>query len=62
LLKFCKLGCLQYAVLRPVVTIIAIIAHWKRTLCPGNFSPRFTYVYISGINFVSVTIAMYAIR
>jgi hypothetical protein len=59
LLKFCKLGCIQYAVLRPVVTIIAIVAHAKGTLCPGNFSPKFTYVYISFINFVSVTVAMY---
>ncbi len=59
LLKFCKLGCLQYAVLRPVVTIIAIVAHSKGTLCPGSFSPKFTYLYISCINFVSVTVAMY---
>jgi hypothetical protein len=59
LLKFCKLGCLQYAVLRPVVTIIAIVSHSKGTLCPGNFSPKFSYVFISGINFVSVTVAMY---
>ena len=59
LLKFCKLGCLQYAVLRPVVTVIAIVAHTKQTLCPGNFSPKFSYVYIAAINFVSVTIAMY---
>jgi hypothetical protein len=61
LLKFCKLGCLQYAVLRPVVTIIAIVAHSKGALCPGNISPQFAYVYIAGINFVSVTVAMYAI-
>jgi hypothetical protein len=62
LLKFCKLGCLQYAVLRPVVTVIAIVAHARQNLCPGNFSPKFTYVYIAGINFVSVTIAMYGVQ
>ncbi len=61
MLKFCKLGCLQYAVLRPVVTIIAIVAHSKGTLCPGNFSLQFAFVYIAGINFVSVTVAMYDI-
>jgi len=61
LLRQCKRLTLQYVVVRPAMTILAIILQSVERYCPGNYSPSHGYLYITFINFCSVTTAMYAL-
>lgn len=61
LLRQCKRLTLQYVVIRPAMTILAIILHTARSYCPGNYSPFRGYIYVTAVNFCSVTVAMYAL-
>jgi len=56
-----KLGTLQYVVIRPVTTIIAIILQIAGVYCSGNILPIYGWFYITVIVFGSVTTAMYCL-
>jgi hypothetical protein len=58
---WCKRGCLQYVIIRPITTFAAVLAQINNVLCPGTIDPRFGYVWINVINLASVTVAMYAL-
>eukprot|EP00741_Cyanophora_paradoxa_P011795 tig00020563_g11399.t1 len=54
-------GVLQYAVIRPLMTIAAMTMHAMGVYCPGLWGPTHGYLYTSVVNFLSVTVAMYAL-
>jgi len=62
LLRTCKRLTLQYVVLRPFLSALALFLNSFGEYCPGALT-AFTkgYVYITGIMLVSVTVAMYAL-
>ncbi|KAJ1216558.1 hypothetical protein NDU88_004159 [Pleurodeles waltl] len=61
LLFRCKLGVLQYTVVRPVTTIIALICQLSGVYGEGNFSLRNVWTYLVIINNVSQLFAMYCL-
>jgi len=61
LLRQCKRLTLQYVVIRPLMTLLTIILQSANAYCPGNYSPAHGYVYVTFVNFLSVTLAMYAL-
>jgi len=52
---------LQYVLVKPLGAILACVLHALGFYCPGNLWPTHGYLYISGLNFVSVSLAMYAL-
>jgi len=52
---------LQYVFIKPIGAIIACVLHALGFYCPGNLMPTHGYLYISLLNFVSVSLAMYAL-
>jgi len=60
-IRTCKRLTLQYVVIRPVMTIVIIILQSVSQYCNGNYSPLHGYVWITIVNFISVTVAMYAL-
>ncbi|XP_078533024.1 transmembrane protein 184C [Lissotriton helveticus] len=61
LLFRCKLGVLQYTVVRPVTTIIALICQLSGVYGEGNFSFRNAWTYLVIINNASQLFAMYCL-
>jgi len=62
LLRTCKRLTLQYVVLRPLLSALALVLHSFSDYCPGALTAFDKgYVYITGIMLVSVTVAMYAL-
>ncbi|KAF9108107.1 hypothetical protein BGX29_003303 [Mortierella sp. GBA35] len=60
-LHYMKYGILQYVVIKPIATIAAVVLQYKDIYCPTSFSFAFGRVYITIINFISVTVAMYCL-
>ncbi|KAI8911341.1 organic solute transporter Ostalpha-domain-containing protein [Powellomyces hirtus] len=58
---YCKIGTLQYVVLRPLTTIIAVVTQLTGKFCEDSMSPRFAHVWIVSINGISVTVAMFTL-
>ncbi|KAK9899906.1 DUF300-domain-containing protein [Cystobasidium minutum MCA 4210] len=56
-----NLSVLQYAFLRPLLSVIAMICHHAGLLCPNELSPFFAYLYLEVIDFVSISIALYGL-
>jgi len=52
---------LQYVLIRPVLTCVTVILHVSGKYCPGQFKMTYGYPWITGINFISVTLAMFAL-
>ncbi|KAH8817849.1 organic solute transporter Ostalpha-domain-containing protein [Flagelloscypha sp. PMI_526] len=53
---------LQYAILSPLCSIIGIICEWKDVYCQtAGFNPRYASIWISIINSISVSIALYGL-
>uniref|UniRef100_A0AAX7U6A5 Transmembrane protein 184C n=1 Tax=Astatotilapia calliptera TaxID=8154 RepID=A0AAX7U6A5_ASTCA len=61
LLLRCKLGVLQYTVVRPVTTIIALICQLCRVYDEGNFSFKNAWTYLVIFNNMSQLFAMYCL-
>eukprot|EP00735_Rhodelphis_limneticus_P011173 TRINITY_DN4239_c0_g1::TRINITY_DN4239_c0_g1_i1::g.7929::m.7929 TRINITY_DN4239_c0_g1::TRINITY_DN4239_c0_g1_i1::g.7929 ORF type:complete len:473 (+),score=22.49,sp/Q5RET6/T184C_PONAB/46.18/2e-90,Solute_trans_a/PF03619.11/5.4e-97,Nramp/PF01566.13/0.0028,Branch_AA_trans/PF05525.8/0.23 TRINITY_DN4239_c0_g1_i1:320-1738(+) len=55
----CKLGILQYLILRPLTAISTFLLEWQNLYDNGNFSPDKGYVYITIINNCSQMWALY---
>ncbi|KAF8178538.1 organic solute transporter Ostalpha-domain-containing protein [Mycena galopus ATCC 62051] len=60
-LQMMKWGVLQYCVIRPGTTLVAVTLNYIGWYCDGSFSPRFGYVYITIIVSISVSVAMYCL-
>jgi len=57
-----KWSVLQYAVVQPLVTIAGIICQSKNVLCGSQgFNPHYASVYLSSIDFVSISVALYGL-
>ncbi|KAK9981153.1 hypothetical protein ABG768_000716 [Culter alburnus] len=61
LLLRCKLGVLQYTVVRPVTTVIALICQLCGVYDEGNFSSKNAWTYLVIVNNVSQLFAMYCL-
>jgi len=57
-----KWSVLQYVILRPAASIAGIICQYYGVLCPSlAWSPYYAQVYISAVDFVSITVALYGL-
>jgi len=57
-----KWSVLQYVVIRPAVSIAGIICEALNVLCSTlSFSPYYAQVYLSAIDFVSISFALYGL-
>lgn len=61
LLLRCKLGVLQYTVVRPVTTVIALICQLCHVYDEGNFSSKNAWTYLVIFNNMSQLFAMYCL-
>lgn len=50
---------LQYVIVKPAASLIAIILHSQDLYKPGNFSPKYGYLYIAITINISVSLALY---
>lgn len=57
----CKHGILQYVIVRPTTTILAVISQSFDTYGEGQFDLSKTYIYLLLVNNVSQIIAMYCL-
>lgn len=57
----CKQGVLQYTILRPITTIVALICELSGRYHEGNFSPAYAWVWIVFINNASQIWALYCL-
>ncbi|KAJ2931295.1 hypothetical protein H1R20_g5808, partial [Candolleomyces eurysporus] len=60
-LQLMKWGVLQYCVIRPVTTLIAVILDYAGYYCESSWSPVWGHLWIVIIISISVTIAMYCL-
>ncbi|KAF9652543.1 DUF300-domain-containing protein [Thelephora ganbajun] len=57
-----KWSVLQYVIVRPAASIAGIVCEYYGVLCPSlAWSPYYAQVYISAIDFVSITVALYGL-
>ncbi|KAJ7687812.1 organic solute transporter Ostalpha-domain-containing protein [Mycena rosella] len=57
-----KWSVLQYVIIRPAVSIAGIVCEKFGVLCESQgYNPHFASVYLSAIDFVSITIALYGL-
>nr|XP_029511249.1 transmembrane protein 184C-like isoform X3 [Oncorhynchus nerka] len=61
LLFRCKLGVLQYTVVRPVTTVIALVCQLCGVYDEGNFSNRNAWTYLVIVNNISQLFTMYCL-
>ncbi|KAH9866613.1 hypothetical protein J1614_008305 [Plenodomus biglobosus] len=54
-------GVFQYCLIRPISTIIAVIAESRGKYCKSSKHPRYASVWVFGFNIISATIAMYCL-
>jgi len=58
-LRWCKLCVLQFTIIKPLSTFVALILQIKGLYGDGHFSPHFGYLYLTVIDNISITISMY---
>ncbi|KAJ7127945.1 organic solute transporter Ostalpha-domain-containing protein [Mycena epipterygia] len=57
-----KWSVLQYVIVRPAVSVAGIVCQKLGILCDSEgFNPHFASVYLSAVDFVSITIALYGL-
>nr|CUU00198.1 hypothetical transcript [Hymenolepis microstoma] len=57
----CRHGVLQYTVIRPITTIVALICEMSKVYEETNFSPKYAYLYLTIINNISQIWALYCL-
>ncbi|KDN49606.1 DUF300-domain-containing protein, partial [Tilletiaria anomala UBC 951] len=60
-LFFLKWSVVQYVIIRPVLSITGIVLEYYHLLCNSSLSPMYGHVYLLAIDFVSISIALYAL-
>mmetsp|Transcript_8917 Transcript_8917/g.11821 ORF Transcript_8917/g.11821 Transcript_8917/m.11821 type:complete len:362 (-) Transcript_8917:253-1338(-) len=60
-LRFCKAGTLQYSVMKPLLTMVALILKLSNNYSEGDFGLRSGWMYIVFINNLSVIWAFYCL-
>ncbi|KAH9811223.1 organic solute transporter Ostalpha-domain-containing protein [Melampsora americana] len=58
LMKWC---ILQYTVLRPSTTLIAVVTQYHGLYCLGSYNPKYSHVWMTTIVSISVSVAMFCI-
>lgn len=56
-----KWSVLQYVIIRPAVSIVGIICEALHILCQSSWSYKHPSVYLSAVDFVSISIALYGL-
>ncbi|RUS21263.1 organic solute transporter Ostalpha-domain-containing protein [Endogone sp. FLAS-F59071] len=56
-----KWGILQYIIVKPCTTFLAVVLQANGLYCTESMAPVFGHFYTTALNFVSVTIAMYCL-
>ncbi|KDQ10908.1 hypothetical protein BOTBODRAFT_177792 [Botryobasidium botryosum FD-172 SS1] len=56
-----KWSVLQYVIVRPIISIAGIIAQHYHVLCQSSWNYHFASVYLSAIDFVSISVALYGL-
>ncbi|KAJ1724317.1 hypothetical protein LPJ53_001400 [Coemansia erecta] len=56
-----KWGILQYVIISPLNTLVTIIAHANGVYCPDSMRPKYAHFWVAVIDFVSISVAMYAL-
>ncbi|KAJ3150115.1 hypothetical protein HDU86_006739 [Geranomyces michiganensis] len=56
-----KVAVLQYTFVRPIMAIVSIIAQSRGNFCPESMKPVHVHFWEMSINFISVTIGMFAL-
>ncbi|KAG8874828.1 hypothetical protein FRB98_008224 [Tulasnella sp. 332] len=56
-----KWSVLQYAAIRPLITIIGVVCQAFNVLCVSTYSIHFAYVYLEAVDFVSISVALYGL-
>jgi Organic solute transporter Ostalpha len=47
---------MQYVIIRPAVSVVGIITNALGVYCEsGGYNPHFAYVYLTGVDFISIT-------
>jgi hypothetical protein len=54
----CKVGVLQYAVIRPAMAVVAVVLEALGLLCPDDWGTGTGQFWVTLINFTSCTIAL----
>ncbi|TFK51154.1 DUF300-domain-containing protein [Heliocybe sulcata] len=60
-MQLMKWGVLQYCVLRPLTTLIAVSLNYIGLYCEDSYSPGWGHIYITAIVSISVSVAMYCL-
>ncbi|RKP12905.1 organic solute transporter subunit alpha/Transmembrane protein, partial [Piptocephalis cylindrospora] len=60
-LQFLKYCIMQYVVLRPICTILAVIMQAAGIYCPDSYHPNHGNLWLTIIQTISVTISLYAL-
>ncbi|VDO08498.1 unnamed protein product [Rodentolepis nana] len=60
-IEHCRHGVLQYTVIRPITTIVALICEGAKVYQETNFSPKYAYLYLTIINNISQIWALYCL-
>ncbi|KAJ1961827.1 hypothetical protein GGI12_003025 [Dipsacomyces acuminosporus] len=56
-----KWGIMQYVIISPTDTFITIITHARGVFCPDSMRPKYAHLWIAIIDFISISVAMYAL-
>ncbi|KAF8574754.1 DUF300-domain-containing protein [Ramaria rubella] len=56
-----KWSVMQYVIIRPAVSVAGIITQALGVLCTQSYSPQFAQVYITAIDFISISVALYGL-
>jgi hypothetical protein len=57
--RLCKFGCWQFAVLKPLLTVIALILELTHNYDEGSFVVNRGYLWVTIFYNISITVAMY---
>jgi len=60
-LRFCKQGTLQFCIIKPLMSFIVIILQFLNLYEDGNWSPKNSYIYVTLIYNLSISVALYAL-
>ncbi|CEH15841.1 Predicted seven transmembrane receptor-rhodopsin family [Ceraceosorus bombacis] len=56
-----KFSVVQYVVISPALTIAGIVLEYYELLCESSLSYKYGHVYILGVDFVSISVALYGL-
>lgn len=56
-----KWSVVQYCLLRPAISVAGIVTEYYEVYCSSSLSYKYAYVYLTAVDFVSITIALYGL-